>query len=90
MTIPTVTTERLKDIASDVAMQGYASEEEQQAIARELLAVREAKPYGYLRENDDQVQLSIGPEQPPNRSGGYATPWQPIYAAPAAPTQEGE
>ncbi|MBP1035838.1 hypothetical protein J8631_09730 [Serratia fonticola] len=39
----TVTTERLEDIASDVAMQGYASEEEQQAMARELLAVREAQ-----------------------------------------------
>ncbi|MBC3250500.1 hypothetical protein H8I91_09515 [Serratia fonticola] len=43
MTKSTVTTERLKDIASDVAMQGYASEEEQQAMARELLAVREAQ-----------------------------------------------
>lgn len=43
MTISTLTTERLKDIASDVAMQGYASEEEQQAMARELLAVREAQ-----------------------------------------------
>lgn len=53
--------------------------------AKELLAVREAQPYGYLRENDGQVQISIGPERPPNRSGGYATPWGAIYAAPPAP-----
>jgi hypothetical protein len=51
-------------------------------LAAELLAVREAAPYGYLRENDGQVQISIGPERPPNRSGGYATPWGAIYAAP--------
>ncbi|WP_447886757.1 hypothetical protein [Serratia fonticola] len=57
----------------------------------ELLAVREAqpvvevKPYGYLRENNGQVQISIGPERPADRSGGYATPWGAIYAAPPAP-----
>lgn len=54
-------------------------------LAAELLAVREAQPYGYLRENDGQVQISIGPECPPNRSGGYATPWGAIYAAQPAP-----
>lgn len=43
------------------------------------------QPYGYLREKDGQIQISIGPECPHNRSGGYATPWFAIYTtSPAA------
>lgn len=43
------------------------------------------QPYGYLREKDGQIQISIGPERPHNRSGGYATPWFAIYTTyPAA------
>lgn len=38
-------------------------------------------PYGYLRQCDGQVQISIGSERPHNRSGGYATPWFAIYTA---------
>lgn len=43
------------------------------------------QPYGYLREKDGQIQISIGPERPHNRSGGYATPWFAIYTTPQAP-----
>ena len=46
----------------------------------------EATPYGYLREVDGRVQLSVGPECPPNRSGGMATPWQAIFDPPAPPS----
>lgn len=51
-------------------------------LARIALASLNAEPYGYLRENDGQIQMSIGPERPNNRSGGYATPWAAIYSSP--------
>ncbi|MBJ8412830.1 MULTISPECIES: hypothetical protein [Citrobacter freundii complex] len=38
-------------------------------------------PYGYLRQCDGQIQISIGSERPHDRSGGYATPWFAIYTA---------
>lgn len=41
-------------------------------------------PYGYLREVDGNVQLSIGALRPADRSGGIATPWAAIFAAPPA------
>lgn len=56
----------------------------------ELLAVREAAPYGYLREHNGQVQISIGPIRPADRASAYATPWGAIYAAPPAPAVPGE
>jgi len=59
--------------------------EEELELARIALASLNAEPYGYLRENDWQIEISIGPERPNNRSGGYATPWAVIYAAPPAP-----
>lgn len=43
--------------------------------------VKLPKPYAYLRENDGQIQISIGSERPSDRSGGYATPWFAIYTA---------
>ncbi|HHX7588601.1 hypothetical protein [Klebsiella quasipneumoniae] len=43
--------------------------------------VKIPKPYAYLRENDGQIQISIGAERPSDRSGGYATPWFAIYTA---------
>ena len=50
--------------------------------ARNRIAELEARtPYGYLRQCDGQIQISIGREQPHNRSGGYATPWFAIYTA---------
>ncbi|QRQ73086.1 ead/Ea22-like family protein [Citrobacter sp. B72] len=51
---------------------------------RQRIAELEARtPYGYLRQCDGQIQISIGSEQPHNRSGGYATPWFAIYTAAA-------
>ncbi|MGY6671705.1 hypothetical protein [Klebsiella pneumoniae] len=47
----------------------------------ESLTVKLPKPYAYLRENDGQIQISIGSERPSDRSGGYATPWFAIYTA---------
>ncbi|MFW4062116.1 hypothetical protein ACKLJ2_23940 [Klebsiella quasipneumoniae subsp. similipneumoniae] len=50
----------------------------------ELVARKEKRlpvPYAYLRESDGQIQISIGAERPSDRSGGYATPWFPIYTA---------
>ncbi len=44
--------------------------------------LNQQKPYGYLRETDGNVQLSIGPVRPANRSGGISTPWAAIYAEP--------
>lgn len=47
---------------------------------RQRIAELEARqPYGYLRENDGQIQISIGSNRPHDRSGGYATPWFAIY-----------
>ena len=43
----------------------------------------EVQPYGYLREVDGRVQLSVGPDRPADRAGGYATPWAPIFDRPA-------
>lgn len=54
-------------------------------LAEMALAGMEAEPYGYLRENDGQIQISMGPDSPHNRSGGYATPWFTIYTSPPAP-----
>lgn len=76
----TLTTERLREIAED----GFLEHGDSTAIARELLANREARPYGYLREEDGRIQISIGHERPHDRSGGYATPWAAIYARPPA------
>lgn len=38
------------------------------------------EPYGYLREVDGRCQLSVGPERPADRAGGYATPWAAVFA----------
>lgn len=49
---------------------------------RQRIAELEARtPYGYLRQCDGQIQISIGSERPHDRSGGYATPWFAIYTA---------
>lgn len=36
--------------------------------------------YGFIRECDGRVQISIGPERPHDRSSGVSTPWVAIYA----------
>lgn len=47
----------------------------------ESRTVKIPEPYAYLRENDGEIQISIGAERPSDRSGGYATPWFAIYTA---------
>ena len=47
----------------------------------ESRTVKLPEPYAYLRENDGQIQISIGAERPSDRSGGYATPWFAIYTS---------
>ena len=54
---------------------------EQRIAELESRTVKLPKPYAYLRENDGQIQISIGAERPSDRSGGYATPWFAIYTA---------
>ena len=43
----------------------------------ELLPLPE--PYGYLRDLDGGLQMSIGPVRPADRAGGYTTPWVAMY-----------
>ncbi|MHA6195568.1 hypothetical protein ACX3YG_14480 [Pseudomonas wadenswilerensis] len=42
--------------------------------------VETPEPYGYLREVEGRCQLSVGPERPADRAGGYATPWAAVFA----------
>ncbi|EJD6542143.1 hypothetical protein M0I84_RS01525 [Klebsiella pneumoniae] len=61
-----------------------ALEKAQQRISQlesRTVTVNLPEPYAYLRENDGQIQISIGAERPSDRSGGYATPWFAIYTA---------
>ncbi|EAA0956818.1 ead/Ea22-like family protein [Salmonella enterica subsp. enterica serovar Typhimurium] len=48
---------------------------------RRIAELEARTPYGYLRQCDGQIQISIGSERPHDRSGGYATPWFAIYTA---------
>lgn len=57
--------------------------EELEAAEKRIAELEARTPYGYLRQCDGQIQISIGSEQPHNRSGGYATPWFAIYTAAA-------
>ncbi|WP_233423425.1 hypothetical protein [Enterobacter asburiae] len=56
---------------------------ELEAAEKRIAELESRTPYGYLRQCDGQIQISIGSEQPHNRSGGYATPWFAIYTAAA-------
>jgi len=47
--------------------------------AREFLP----KPCAYARVCDGAHDIRIGSQQPPNRAGGYATPWAAMYDTPA-------
>ncbi|ATM70433.1 ead/Ea22-like family protein [Klebsiella pneumoniae] len=74
---------RLHEVAVACATAEQALEKALQRII-ELVARKEKRlhvPYAYLRESDGQIQISIGAERPSDRSGGYATPWFPIYTA---------
>ena len=57
--------------------------DELEAAEKRIAELEARTPYGYLRQCDGQIQISIGREQPHNRSGGYATPWFAIYTAAA-------
>lgn len=39
------------------------------------------KPWGYARNVDGRIQISVGPDRPPcnERGGGYFTPWAAMY-----------
>ncbi|WP_346983044.1 ead/Ea22-like family protein [Citrobacter portucalensis] len=51
------------------------------ALRQRIAGLEARTPYGYLRQCDGQIQISIGSERPHDRSGGYATPWFAIYTA---------
>lgn len=55
--------------------------DELEAAEKRIAELEARTPYGYLRQCDGQIQISIGSEQPHNRSGGYTTPWFAIYTA---------
>lgn len=77
-------------LISDVYLHAY---EEAKASVAELESRKEKhlpEPYAYLRENDGQIQISIGAERPSDRSGGYATPWFAIYTAAGINLEVGE
>ncbi|HHR1376346.1 TPA: ead/Ea22-like family protein [Citrobacter freundii] len=57
--------------------------DELEAAEKRIAELEARTPYVYLRQCDGQIQISIGSEQPNNRSGGYATPWFAIYTAAA-------
>lgn len=69
--------------AANVTLDARAELAERQLAELESRTVTMKLPevYGYLRENDGQIQISIGAERPSDRSGGYATPWFAIYTA---------
>ncbi|WFX93291.1 hypothetical protein [Citrobacter braakii] len=58
-----------------------AAREKLEAAEKRIAELEARQPYGYLRENDGQIQISIGSNRPHDRSGGYATPWFAIYTA---------
>lgn len=60
---------------------GARYEERIAELESRTVTVKLPEVYGYLRENDGQIQISIGAERPSDRSGGYATPWFAIYTA---------
>lgn len=79
------------DIANFCMMihqRGISGHEIRTAWSDAVSQQQEAEPYGYLRENDGAIQISIGPERPADRSGGYATPWVAIYARPPKPAAQ--
>ncbi|MCT1420062.1 hypothetical protein M3G69_00225 [Klebsiella aerogenes] len=69
--------------AANVALDARAELAERQLaeIDSRTVNVKLTEPYAYLRENNGQIQISIGAERPSDRSGGYATPWFAIYTA---------
>ncbi|UAN64251.1 hypothetical protein [Serratia sp. JSRIV006] len=88
MTISTVTTERLKKIASGNAFT-CTQDDESASMAAELLAVREAKPLGFTHRSEISNMQATGlylrawpVDRRLNEQEGYTIP---LYTAPAAP-----
>lgn len=75
------TSDLWQDVASPENV--LALTEALEAAEKRIAELEARTPYGYLRQCDGQIQISIGSEQPHNRSGGYATPWFAIYTAAA-------
>ncbi|WP_369680897.1 ead/Ea22-like family protein [Klebsiella pneumoniae] len=81
-----VTTPELPPLEHENVHYADAAEMEIAALRQRIAelesrTVKLPEPYAYLRENDGQIQISIGAERLSDRSGGYATPWFPIYTA---------
>lgn len=76
-----VHTDELRIMAS--AVESYTDEliAALEAAENRIAELEARQPYGYLRENDGQIQISIGSNRPHDRSGGCATPWFAIYTA---------
>lgn len=85
----------LEDLATDYGMKFQRAQDDLKHMAlmhrgEVLKEKRLPEPYAYLRENDGQIQISIGSERPSDRSGGYATPWFAIYTAAGINLEVGE
>lgn len=72
-------------VTEDGEVVGYFIKNSRMNLLEQMLCntvtVKLPEVYGYLRENEGQIQISIGAERPSDRSGGYATPWFAIYTA---------
>jgi hypothetical protein len=76
-----VTTPDLPPLEHENVHYADAAEMEIAALRQRIAELEARTPYGYLRECDGQLQISIGGERPHDRSSGYATPWFAIYTA---------
>lgn len=76
-----VTTPDLPPLKHENVHYADAAEMEIAALRQRIAELEARTPYGYLRQCDRQIQISIGSERPHDRSGGYATPWFAIYTA---------
>ncbi|WP_353640690.1 hypothetical protein ABU996_12910 [Klebsiella variicola] len=74
--------ERIAELDAELEREREKSRRVMSRIAElESRTVKLPEPYAYLRDNDGQIQISIGAERPSDRSGGYANPWFAIYTA---------
>lgn len=76
-----VTTPDLPPLKHENVHYADAAEMEIAALRQSIAGLEARTPYGYLRQCDGKIQISIGSERPHDRSGGYATPWFAIYTA---------
>lgn len=85
----TLTTERLREIASSPSFSANPLSHEVKYMARELLASREAQPVAYLKKSiiDSERFDSADPEiiLHPNTPEGWHSEYQAVFTAPPAP-----